>query len=100
MDEEDKIIIEDNNKEIIINDINKFKIQFSDNKLYLTPLSKYLTEDEINRYDLKKSEILEAKLNDEIIKSPSYYKIVKIIWKNTPINKLLQHTIFNFKLNN
>jgi hypothetical protein len=99
MDEEDKIIIEDNNKEIIINNINKFKIQFSDNKLYLTPLSKYLTEDEINRYDLKKSEILEAKLNDEIIKSPSYYKIVKIIWKNTPINKLLQHTIFNFKLN-
>jgi hypothetical protein len=48
---------------------------------------------------LKKSEILEATLNGEIIKSPSYYKIVKIIWKNTPITKILQHTIFNFKLN-
>ena len=53
---------------------------------------------EVYRYELKKSEILEAKLNDTIIKNPSYYKILKMIWKLTPVNIILQHTIFNFKL--
>ena len=98
MDEETHMIIDNTDKIIIINNIKGYKFQITDNKLHLTPINDYLNEKDIYRYDLKKSEILEATLNGEIIKNPSYYKILKIIWKNTPVNKILQNTLFNFKL--
>ena len=96
--EDTSIIINDNDKPIIINNINSYNFQIINNNLHLTPLKEYLKENEIYRYDLKKSEIIEAKLNDDVIISPSYYKILKMIWKDTPVNIILQHTIFNFKL--
>lgn len=96
--EDTSIIINSNDKNIIINNINSFNFQIINNNLHLTPLNEYLKENEIYRYDLKKSEILEAKLNGDVITSPSYYKILKLIWKDIPVNIILQHTIFNFKL--
>jgi hypothetical protein len=96
--EETSTIIETNDKSIIINNINGYTLQIIDNKLYLNPINDYLKEYEVYRYDLKKSEILEAKLNGEIIRNPNYYKILKLIWKETAVNIILQHTIFNFKL--
>jgi len=97
---EDNLINIDNiDKEIIISNIDKYNFKIINNNLYLTPIDKYLKDFEIYRYELKKSEIFEARFNDENIKNPTYYKILKIIWKLTPINILLQHTIFNFKLN-
>jgi len=92
------IIIDDANSQLVINNISKYSFQIINNNLYLTPLEIYLKDYEVYRYELKKSEIIEASFNDMIIKSPSYYKVLKIIWKKTPINIILQHTIFNFKL--
>lgn len=96
--EDTSTIIETNDKSIIINNISGYTFQIIDNRLHLTPINEYLKEYEVYRYDLKKSEILEAKLNGEIIRHPNYYKILKLIWKETAINIILQHTIFNFKL--
>jgi len=96
--EDTSTIIETNDKSIIINNISGYTFQIIDNILHLTPINEYLKEYEVYRYDLKKSEILEAKLNGEIIRHPNYYKILKLIWKETAINIILQHTIFNFKL--
>ena len=96
--EDTSTIIETNDKSIIINNISGYTFQIIDNNLHLTPINEYLKENEVYRYDLKKSEILEAKLNGEIIRHPNYYKILKLIWKETAINIILQHTIFNFKL--
>jgi hypothetical protein len=98
MEDTSIIINENNDKTIVINNINKYSFQIINNNLYLKCLSEYLSEVDIYRHDLKKSEILEAKLNGELIRSPSYYKILKMIWKHTPVNVILQHTIFNFKL--
>jgi len=96
--EDTSIIFENNDKTIVINNISRYNFQIINNNLYLTPLNEYLKDYEIYRYELKKSEILEARFNDEIIKSPSYYKILKLIWKEIPANIIIQHTIFNFKL--
>ena len=96
--EETSTIIETNDKPIIINNISGYTFQIIDNKLRLTPINEYLKDYEIYRHDLKKSEILEAKLNGEIIRNPNYYKILKMIWKEIAVNIILQHTIFNFKL--
>ena len=92
------IIIKDADCQIVVYNISKYSLQIINNNLYLSPLEIYLKDFEVYRYELKKSEILEAKLNDNIIKNPSYYKILKMIWKLTPVNIILQHTIFNFKL--
>lgn len=96
--EDTSIIFENNDKTIVINNISRYNFQIINNTLHLTPLSEYLKDYEVYRYELKKSEILEARINDEIIKSPSYYKILKLIWKEIPANIILQNTIFNFKL--
>jgi len=96
--EDTSIIFENNDKTIVINNISRYNFQIINNTLHLTPLSEYLKDYEVYRYELKKSEILEARFNDEIIKSPSYYKILKLIWKEIPANIILQNTIFNFKL--
>jgi hypothetical protein len=96
--EDTSTIIETNDKSIIINNISGYTFQIIDNRLHLTPINEYLKEYEVYRYDLKKSEILEAKLNGDIIRNPNYYKILKMIWKETAVNIILQHTIFNFKL--
>lgn len=96
--EDTSTIIETNDKSIIINNISSYNFQIINNNLHLTPICEYLKDNEVYRYDLKKSEILEAKLNGEIIRHPNYYKILKLIWKETAINIILQHTIFNFKL--
>lgn len=96
--EDTSTIIETNDKSIIINNISGYTFQIIDNRLHLTPINEYLKEYEVYRHDLKKSEILEAKLNGEIIRNPNYYKILKMIWKETAVNIILQHTIFNFKL--
>jgi len=96
--EDTSTIIEANDKSIIINNISGYTFQIIDNRLHLTPINEYLKEYEVYRYDLKKSEILEAKLNGDIIRNPNYYKILKMIWKETAVNIILQHTIFNFKL--
>jgi len=96
--EDASIIFENNDKIIVINNISRYNFQIINNTLHLTPLSEYLKDYEVYRYELKKSEILEARFNDEIIKSPSYYKILKLIWKEIPANIILQNTIFNFKL--
>ena len=98
MEDTSIIIKENNDKTIIINNISSYNFQIINNNLYLKCLNEYLNETEVHRHDLKKSEIIEAKLNGELIKSPSYYKILKLIWKNIPVNIILQHTIFNFKL--
>jgi hypothetical protein len=92
------IIIKNVDCQVVVYNISKYSLQIINNNLYLTPLEIYLKDYEVYRYELKKSEILEAKLNDTIIKNPSYYKILKMIWKLTPVNIILQHTIFNFKL--
>jgi len=97
--EDTSTIIDTNDKTIIINNIGNYKFQIINNNLYLTPISEYLNESEVYRHDLKNSEILEAKLNGEIIRNPNYYKILKMIWKDTAVNIIIQHTIFNFKLN-
>jgi hypothetical protein len=96
--EDTPIIIEKIDKSIIINNISSYNFQIINNNLHLTPINDYLNENEIYRHDLKNSEILEAKLNGEIIRNPNYYKILKMIWKETAVNIILQHTIFNFKL--
>jgi hypothetical protein len=97
MDNND-IIIENDDKSIVVNNISNYNIQIINNNLCLTPIKEYLTEYEVFRHDLKNSEIIEAKLNGNVIRKPSYYKILKLIWKDTSVNTILQHTIFNFKL--
>ena len=96
--EDTSTIIDTIDKSIIINNISGYTFQIINNKLYLIPICEYLKENEVYRYDLKSSEILEAKLNGETIRNPNYYKILKLIWKETAVNIILQHTIFNFKL--
>jgi len=96
--EDTPIIIDENDKTIIINNISRYNFQIINNSLYLKCLNEYLNENEIYRYDLKGSEILEAKFNGDVVKKPNYYKILKMIWKDTPVNIILQHTIFNFKI--
>lgn len=96
--EDTSLTVDNSDKIIIINNINNYNFQIVNNNLYLTPLKEYLTENEIYRNDLKKSDIIEAKLNGDVIHNPNYYKILKLIWKETPVNIILQHTIFNFKL--
>ena len=96
--EDTSTIIDTNDKSIIINNISGYTFQIIDNNLYLTPISEYLKENDVYRHDLKSSEIIEAKLNGKVIRNPNYYKILKLIWKDTAVNILLQHTIFNFKL--
>jgi hypothetical protein len=96
--EDNSIIIDNNDKSIVINNISNYNFQIINNNLHLTPLKEYLNYNEVYRHDLKCSEILEAKLNGEVIRKPSYYKILKLIWKDTAVNIILQHTIFNFKL--
>jgi hypothetical protein len=96
--EDSSIIIDNNDKPIIINNISSYTFQIIDNNIHLTPINEYLKEIDVYKHDLKNSEIIEAKLNGETIRNPNYYKILKLIWKETAINIILQHTIFNFKL--
>ncbi len=96
--DDSSIIIDNNDKSIIINNIGNYNFQIINNNLHLTPLNDYLNEYDVYRHDLKNSEIIEAKLNGEVIRKPSYYKILKLIWKDTAVNIILQNTIFNFKL--
>jgi hypothetical protein len=96
--EDTSTIIDSNDKSIIINNISGYTFQIIDNNLHLTPICEYLKETEVYRHELKGSEIIEAKFNGKVIRNPNYYKILKLIWKETAVNILLQHTIFNFKL--
>jgi hypothetical protein len=87
------------NKAIVISDIEKYNIQLLSGKLILTLKKLYLTDKDISHYDLRRSEIIECKFNKQVITSPSYIKLLKMIWKQMPINKIIQNTIFNIKLN-
>ena len=100
MSDIDSIQIKNNeNKTIIIPNIDKYNIQFIDGKMILMLKKVYLTEKDIVHYDLKRSEIIECKFNKEVMQKPSYIKLLKMIWKQMPINKIIQNTIFNIKLN-
>jgi hypothetical protein len=99
MSDIDSILIKNiENKSIIIPNIDKYNIQFIDGKLILILKKLYLTDKDISHYDLRRSEIIECKFNKEVMQKPSYIKLLKMIWKQMPINKIIQNTIFNIKL--
>jgi hypothetical protein len=86
------------NKTLIISNIDKYNIEFVNNRLVLTLKKTYINEKNISHYDLKRSDLIECKINKEIMVNPSYIKLLKYVWKKTPINKIIQNTIFNIKL--
>jgi len=88
------------NKTLVINNIDKYNIQFIDGKLVLTIKKYYLTDKDISHYDLKRSNLIDCKINNQVMLNPNYTKLLKFIWKQIPINKIIQNTIFNIKLSN
>ena len=95
-----------NNKmtEIIrIENINNYIQEIIDGTLILTPKKVYLTENEINNINIKKSKIQECLIknnNVTISTKTNYRSILNDIWKSMPTQKILQHTTFNVKLTN
>ncbi len=72
-------------------------------ELILTPRKRYITEPEFAALALTKSTILECfvKHGDTVITNKKKYQsILNDIWPLLPAQKLLQNTLYNFKLTN
>jgi hypothetical protein len=88
---------------IRIPNIEKYTQNIINGELILTPIEKYITQDELSRTILKHSKILECvvKKGEEIISNKTKYRqILHDIWKSMPAQKILQTTEFNIKLTN
>ena len=81
--------------------INNYIQDIINGTLILTPKKKYITENELNMTNIKKSKIEECLIkNNTIIISikTKYQSALTDIWKSMPSQKILQTTTFNFKL--
>ena len=88
---------------IRIQNINNYIQEIIDGDLILTPKKVYISENEINKINIKKSKIQECiiKNNNVTISTKTNYRsILNDIWKTIPTQKILQHTTFNMKLTN
>ena len=88
---------------IRIQNINNYIQEIIDGTLILTPKKEYITDNEINNINIKKSKIQECLISNKnvIISTNTYYRsILNDIWKSMPTQKILQHTTFNVKLTN
>ena len=92
-----------NKQQIRIENIDNYVMEVIDGVLFLNHKENYITECELNMTDLKGSKIITCIIKDknEIISTcTSYVGICKDIWKSMPTQKILQTTLFNFKLTN
>ena len=86
---------------IHIPNISKYTIEIIDDTLILTPKDVFITEDELYKISLGKSNITSCivKKGDDIISSSQKYRtILNDIWKTMPTQLILQNTTFNMKL--
>jgi len=86
---------------IRISNIENYTQEIINGELILTPKKQYMTENELNMTHIAHSIIQECiiKKGQEIISTRKKYRSVLVdIWKSIPTQKILQTTIFNFKL--
>jgi hypothetical protein len=88
---------------IRIPNIRDYIAEIVDDELILTPRKRYITEQEFTSLSLTNSTILESTIKqaDTIItKKKKYRAILTDMWQLLPAQKLLQNTLYNFKLTN
>ena len=88
---------------IHIKNISNYNIEFRDDSLFLTPKTTLITEDELITTKLSNSKIINNMIKDGdicISNNTQYRPILIDIWSNMPTQKILQNTLFNFKLAN
>ena len=89
---------------IRIPNISDYTQEVIDGTLILKPKKIIITEEELKMTSLTKSKIIECCVtgeNNEVVTNAKQYRsILTNIWTMTPAQKILQNTIFNFKLTN
>jgi hypothetical protein len=88
---------------IRISNIENYTQEIINGDLILTPKEIYITEEELDKVILTKSNIIECIVkhgNMVISKRIKYMGILNDIWCSMPTQKVLQTTTFNMKLSN
>ena len=81
---------------IIIDNISNYNIQFTDNKLILTPLKKIVSEPEI--YDhITKCNISDCKISDIKITKLKFNSILSDIWNTMTEYDIIKNASYTFK---
>jgi len=91
-------------EKIRIKNIENYILEINNGELILTPKENYITENELNTTNITHSKIEECiikKEEENISTTKTNYRSVLVdIWKHMSVQKILQTTIFNFKLTN
>lgn len=87
---------------ICIENISRYSQTIVNDTLILKLIEKYVTREELESIDLSNSKVIWCEVfhNGNVISlcKQFFIQILIDIWKNTLIQKILQNTIFNFKL--
>ncbi len=79
--------------------IHLYDQEIIDGALVLTLKKNYVSSSMLLKNNIINSNIVYCKLNNENLQHLSYHCILNEIYKDMPVNKILQNTTLNFKLN-
>ena len=102
----DNITVENENtySTIIIKNINNYSLTFENNDLIIKKLlttipNNYISYDELLKKNLKNSQIVYVKIDNELIQNiTKYKKLIKYIYQNLDKQTIINNTILNVSI--